>query len=257
MRALVNPNLCLRLLLLIPKTQGVNIQPLDRDLTSTTSNEGTTKTMPPPEGSLRDKDSGGNIPPDDMEPIHTTVDDPLRTGAKYQVDQTQSTRLRYQFLTENKGEPSYEGEPDTQHLVLSTYADVIAFLLSDDEAQKSEEEILGADKPTSSTAPHTEVSDSDSFNEDILKKYDNTLPLTECQLEKHEEVVVNYADLKASIDGYYDENITQKDQTDKLVEASMSSLEKSHTTTSDIFKGLMSSLSFLKKSTMLLRMTLP
>ncbi|GJR39798.1 hypothetical protein Tco_1215482 [Tanacetum coccineum] len=128
----------------------------------------TAKTTPRPEGSLRDKDLGGNIPPDDMEPIHTTVTDPSGTGAKYQVDQTQSTRLRYQSLTENKGEPSYEGEPDTQPLVLSTYADVIAFLLSDDEAQKSEEEILGAD-------------------------------------------------LKASIDGYYDENITHKDQTDKLL----------------------------------------
>ncbi|GKA74170.1 hypothetical protein Tco_0780472 [Tanacetum coccineum] len=65
-------------------------------------------------------------------------------GAKYQVDQTQSTRLRYQSLTENKGKPLHEGEMDTQPLVLSTYADVRAFLLSDDEAQESEEDILGA-----------------------------------------------------------------------------------------------------------------
>ncbi|GKA24673.1 hypothetical protein Tco_0710706, partial [Tanacetum coccineum] len=35
----------------------------------------------------------GNIPPDDMEPIHTPVIDPSGTGAKYQVDETQSTRL--------------------------------------------------------------------------------------------------------------------------------------------------------------------
>ncbi|GJW88460.1 hypothetical protein Tco_0163800 [Tanacetum coccineum] len=52
--------------------------------------------------------------------------------------------MRYQSLTENKGKPSHEGELDTQPLVLSTYADVRAFLLSDNEAQESEEDILGA-----------------------------------------------------------------------------------------------------------------
>ncbi|GJW27242.1 hypothetical protein Tco_0041053 [Tanacetum coccineum] len=65
-----------------PKVSGGNIQPLDRDITSTNSNEGTAKTTPHPEGSLRDKDSAGNIPPADMEPIHPTVVDLSRTGAK-------------------------------------------------------------------------------------------------------------------------------------------------------------------------------
>ncbi|GJQ98084.1 hypothetical protein Tco_0009223 [Tanacetum coccineum] len=167
-----------------PKDLGGNIQPLDRDLTSTTSGEGTTKTTSRPEGSLGDKDLGGNIPPTDMEPIHPTVTDLSRVGAKYQVDQTHSTRLR-------------------------------SFLLYDDKAQKSEKDILG------------DASDTDSSCDDILKKYDNILPLVECQLvkylrkmsnalfakitednwEKHREAVVNYADLKASIDDYYDENI--------------------------------------------------
>nr|GEX30327.1 retrovirus-related Pol polyprotein from transposon TNT 1-94 [Tanacetum cinerariifolium] len=44
----------------------------------------TAKTMSRPEGSLGDKDSGGNIPPADIEPIHTTVADPSGAGAKYQ-----------------------------------------------------------------------------------------------------------------------------------------------------------------------------
>ncbi|GKD53391.1 hypothetical protein Tco_1286778 [Tanacetum coccineum] len=134
-------------------------------------------------------------------PLFTSL---LGLGAKYQVDQTQSTRLRYQSLTKNKGKPSHEGELDTQPLVLSTYADVRAFLLSDDEAQESKEDILGAgeemdeepqaasiaethhqspppqaDKPQSSHAPSTEASDTDSSCDDILKKYDNILPLTE------------------------------------------------------------------------------
>ncbi|GJU78251.1 hypothetical protein Tco_1275321 [Tanacetum coccineum] len=175
--------------------------------------------------------------------------------------------MRYQSLTKNEGKPSHDGELDTQPLVLSTYADLRAFLLSDDEAQESEEDILGAgeemdeepqaasiaeiqhqspppqaDKPQSSHAPSTEASDTDSSCDDILKKYENILPLTERQLvkylrkmlnalfakiiednwEKHKEVAVNYADLKASIDDYYDENIAHRDQTDKLVEATES-----------------------------------
>nr|GEU73986.1 hypothetical protein [Tanacetum cinerariifolium] len=47
-----------------------------------------------------------------------------------------------------------------------------------------------------------------------------------------------YANLKASIDKYYDVNIAHRDQTDKLVEASISSLDKSSTTISDLYKGL-------------------
>ncbi|GJV50627.1 hypothetical protein Tco_1446368 [Tanacetum coccineum] len=62
--------------------------------------------------------------------------------------------------------------------------------------------------------------------------------ITEKQLEQHEEAVVSYSDLKASIDQYYDENIAHRDQIDKLVEASMSSLDKSNTTISDLYKGL-------------------
>nr|GEU31502.1 hypothetical protein [Tanacetum cinerariifolium] len=69
---------------------------------------------------------------------------PEGTYAKYQMDQTQSTRLRYQSLPENKGKPSHEGELYIRPLVLSTYADVRAFLLSDDEDQKSKKDILGA-----------------------------------------------------------------------------------------------------------------
>ncbi|GKD67593.1 hypothetical protein Tco_1321683, partial [Tanacetum coccineum] len=45
--------------------------------------------------------------------------------------------------------------------------------------------------------------------------------VSEDNWENHEEAAVNYANLKASIDDYYDENIAHRDQTDKLVEASM------------------------------------
>ncbi|GKA41804.1 hypothetical protein Tco_0734464 [Tanacetum coccineum] len=111
-----------------------------------TLNEGTTKTTPHLEGSLGDKDLGGNIPPADMELIHTPVADPLGTSAKYQVDETQSTRLRYRSLTKTKGKTSSEVEPDTEPLKLQTYADIQAFLLSNDELDKEsdEEEVLAA-----------------------------------------------------------------------------------------------------------------
>ncbi|GJU25375.1 hypothetical protein Tco_1163996 [Tanacetum coccineum] len=76
------------------------------------------------------------------------------------------------------------------------------------------------DKPESSHAQDTDESDSNSSSPE-LKKYDNILPLTERQLvkylrkvsrvlfhritedqwEKHEEAVVSYADLRASIEG--------------------------------------------------------
>ncbi|GKC37302.1 hypothetical protein Tco_1049686, partial [Tanacetum coccineum] len=62
--------------------------------------------------------------------------------------------------------------------------------------------------------------------------------IIEKQWEQHEEAEVSYADLKASIDQYYDDNIAHRDQTEKLVEASMSSLDKSSTTISDLYKGL-------------------
>nr|GEY05231.1 hypothetical protein [Tanacetum cinerariifolium] len=48
-------------------------------------NEGMTKTTPCPEGLLRDKDSCGNIPPANMEPIHIPVVDPSGTGAKVSI----------------------------------------------------------------------------------------------------------------------------------------------------------------------------
>ncbi|GKC78457.1 hypothetical protein Tco_1129231 [Tanacetum coccineum] len=62
--------------------------------------------------------------------------------------------------------------------------------------------------------------------------------ITKKQWEQHKEEAVSYVDLKASIDQYYDENIAHRDQTDKLVEASMSSLDRSITTISDLYKGL-------------------
>ncbi|GJU42445.1 hypothetical protein Tco_1195402 [Tanacetum coccineum] len=167
-----------------------------------TPDDDTAKTTPHPKGSLGDKEFGGNIPPADMEPIHTPVTDLLGTGAKYQEDETQSSRLRYQSLTKNK--------------------DVRAINLSEDEAQESNEEVLAAgddmdedpqdDKEVRTPSPkqdqpessHVQESASNSSSPDLKK-------ITEKQWEQHKEATVSYADLKASVDQYYDENIAYRD----------------------------------------------
>nr|GEZ25839.1 copia protein [Tanacetum cinerariifolium] len=166
--------------------------------------ESTTKTTPRPEGSCRDKDSVGNKPPADMKPQNPTDADLSGTNAKYQEDETQSSRLRYQSVTKNEGEPSYEGDPDNQPMLL-TYADVRAILLSGDEAQESEEDILGAGK---------------------------------CHVCCLKEAVVHYVNLKGSIDDYNNKNIAYIDQTSQLVKASMSSLKQSSSTITNLYESL-------------------
>ncbi|GKB50970.1 retrovirus-related pol polyprotein from transposon TNT 1-94, partial [Tanacetum coccineum] len=98
-----------------PKDSGGNIQSADKRLPSTVSNEGTVKTMLLPEGSHGDKDSEGFKQP--------------------------TARLRYRSLIKNKGNTSSEVEPDSETLQLTTFADVQALLLSDDEmVQESDED---------------------------------------------------------------------------------------------------------------------
>nr|GEW54352.1 copia protein [Tanacetum cinerariifolium] len=136
--------------------------------------------------------------------LPSTLDEGTRTSAKYQEDQTQSSRLRYQSVTKNEGEPSYEGDPDNQPMLL-TYADVRAILLSEDEAQESEEGILGAGK---------------------------------CHVCCLKEAVVHYVNLKASIDDYNNKNIAYINQTAQLVKASMSSLKQSSSTITNLYESL-------------------
>ncbi|GJT83921.1 hypothetical protein Tco_1058263 [Tanacetum coccineum] len=64
------------------------------------------------------------------------------------------------------------------------------------------------------------------------------LRITEDQWAQHKEVVVSYAVLRASIEGYYKENVDHKDQTDKLVHATMDCLDKNSTERADLLKAL-------------------
>nr|GEX05424.1 hypothetical protein [Tanacetum cinerariifolium] len=75
-----------------------NVQPVDRGLPFTASDEGATKTTSFPEGPRRENDSDGLKRPDDMKPQTNHVVDPSGTDAKYQEDETQFTRLRMKWL---------------------------------------------------------------------------------------------------------------------------------------------------------------
>ncbi|GJR36615.1 hypothetical protein Tco_1212299 [Tanacetum coccineum] len=130
----------------------------------------------------------------------------------------------------------------------------------DEDTQADEEEHKSpptTDKSEPSPTQDTQESDYNSTSPD-LKKYDNILPLTERQLVKylrkvsrvlfnrlteeqwaqHEEVVVSYADLKASIEGYYEENVNHIEQTDKVIDAAMNSLDKNSITRGDLLNAL-------------------
>ncbi|GKE33859.1 hypothetical protein Tco_1453181, partial [Tanacetum coccineum] len=162
----------------------------------------------------------------------------LLTGIK--VDETQSTRLRCQTLTKNKGKTSYEVEPDHETLQLTTLADIQAYLLSEDELgqESDKEEVFAAgddmeedtqaneeehkspspnkDKTEPSDTPETQVSDSDSSSSN-LKKYENILSLTESQLVK---------------------NVDHKEQSDKVIDAAMNSLDKNSIARGDLLNAL-------------------
>ncbi|GKD08844.1 hypothetical protein Tco_1188529 [Tanacetum coccineum] len=168
------------------KDSGVNVQPINKGLPSTVSDEGTVKTTPLPEGLHMDKDSEIFKPPADMEPLTTPVADPTRIDAKYQADQTQSARLRYRSLTKNKEESEDE---------IFEAGDEM-----DEEVQPTNEEETHSpspnkEQPESSRAQDTE-SDSDSSCPKVLKKYDNW--------EKHKEAVASYVDLKSKIKRFHD-----------------------------------------------------
>ncbi|GJW89021.1 hypothetical protein Tco_0164361 [Tanacetum coccineum] len=138
-----------------PKDSGGNVQPADKGLPSTAFDEGMVKTTPLPEGPRRDKDSEGLKPPADMELQTNHVIDPSGTDAEYQVDENQSTRLRYHSLTENEGKTSSE--------------------------ESDNEEVFAAREEIDEYIPPTDESASDSSSPK-LKKYDNIMPLTERQL---------------------------------------------------------------------------
>nr|GEV70872.1 uncharacterized mitochondrial protein AtMg00810-like [Tanacetum cinerariifolium] len=153
-----------------------NDQPLDRDLTFMTFNEGTAKTTPRSEGS----------------PI---------------------------ILFEEEAQESDEE-------VLATGDDM-------DEDPRDDKEVRTSSLKQDQHAPsHVQESASDSSSPD-LRRFDNILPLIKRKLIKYLRKIS-----RALVDQYYDENIAHRDQTNKLMEVFISSLDRSSTTISHLYKGL-------------------
>ncbi|GJY66023.1 hypothetical protein Tco_0468261 [Tanacetum coccineum] len=178
------------------------------------SDEGTVKTTPLPKGPRGDKDSKGLKPPADMEPLTNLSDDQdVFEDGENMDEYNQADEEEHQSLLPNKEQPE---------------------------------------------SSHAQESDSDSSFPDALRKYDNILPLIERQLVKylrkvsrvlygritedqwaqHEEDAISYADLRAFIEGYCEENVDHRDQTDKLVQGTMNCLDKNSTERADLLKAL-------------------
>nr|GEX62989.1 hypothetical protein [Tanacetum cinerariifolium] len=149
------------------------------------------------------------------------------------VDQTQSTRLRYQSLPENKGKPSHEGEEMDEEPQVSGIAET-----------HHQSPPPQADKPQSSHALSTKASDTNSSSDDIFKKYDNILPLTKRRLVKYLRKMSDELFTRISEDNW---KKREEAATVKLVEASMSSLDKSNNTINDLYKGLNFIIDLLKE----------
>nr|GEW77528.1 hypothetical protein [Tanacetum cinerariifolium]GEX40662.1 hypothetical protein [Tanacetum cinerariifolium] len=130
-----------------------------------------------------------------MKPIHPTIADPSGTGAEYQ-------------------------ESDEEE-VIAAGDDMEEETQADEVEHQSPS--LNKDKLKPSHTLATQESDSDSSIPD-LKKFDNTLPLTERQLIKYLR--------------YYEENINHREQTDKLVKATMDLLDKTATNRVNLLNAL-------------------
>ncbi|GJZ82142.1 hypothetical protein Tco_0647136 [Tanacetum coccineum] len=167
-----------------PKDLRGNDQLADKGLPSTASYEGTTKTTPRPEGPLRDKESGGNKPPTDMEPINPTVADPSGIGA-------------------NDKEEVFEAGED----------------MDKDTQADTEFQSLPPNADNHESSPIQDTNESTFDSSPNLKKFDNILPHS-----------------KAT--GYYEENINHKEQTDKVIDATMNSLDKNSIERGDLLNAL-------------------
>ncbi|GJS33725.1 hypothetical protein Tco_0532107 [Tanacetum coccineum] len=207
-------------------------------------------------GHLGTKTQGGNKSPADMELINPTVADISGTGEHSYEREPYIKAIQLKTFG------------DVQALLLS----------GDETVQESDEEEVfeagedmdedtQADTKVQSPSPNTDkpesfpIQDTDESTSDSspdLKKFDNILPFAERQLVKflrkvsrvlfnkitktqwaqHEEAVVSYVDLKAAIEGYYEENINHIEQTNKDIDAAMNSLDKNSIARSDLINAL-------------------
>ncbi|GJZ56403.1 hypothetical protein Tco_0611596 [Tanacetum coccineum] len=138
--------------------------------------------------------------------------------------------------------------------VETTMFDIYALLIDskDELKEASDDNVFESlsppkEQPESSKAKETDASDSRN-----IQHVSNVLyaQVTKDHWEKHEEVAASYADLKDTMEGYYEENVDHRDQADKLVKKTMNHLDKISQA------GVDERAKLLKESLKLLRLTL-
>ncbi|GKA41267.1 hypothetical protein Tco_0733860 [Tanacetum coccineum] len=136
--------------------------------------------------------------------------------------------LRDDDLQEDSDDDVFEAGDDIDEDIPDPDTEETQTHYSTDHTTKEEHQSpsLTKEQSESSHAQEIDESNSDSSFPKVLKSYDNILPLTKRGLEKHEEATISYADLKATIEGYYEENVDHRYQTDKLVKETMDNLDK-------------------------------
>ncbi|GJU18010.1 hypothetical protein Tco_1145976 [Tanacetum coccineum] len=112
-----------------------NRQLADIGLPATHPDEGISKTKPLPEGTNIDPTDSERLKPladkDSSTPLVTALS---RTDAKYQMEETHSSRFEVSVPNQHQGKTSFEVELDTETLLLTTAADIQA-LLEDSEGE--------------------------------------------------------------------------------------------------------------------------
>nr|GEW35495.1 hypothetical protein [Tanacetum cinerariifolium] len=184
-----------------PQDPERNIQLAGTGLPSTLD-EGTLKSRFLPEGTKSDpKDSVGNK-------------QPIDTGLPSMVSDKGAAKTMP--LPEGPlGDKDSEGNktPDDMEPINPTVADLLGTgaKYQDELTQESDDDVLEAGE---------DMDEDTQADEEEYHKVSRVLfnMLTEDQWEKHEEAAVSYADLQASIEGYYKENVDHREQTAKLVQ---------------------------------------
>ncbi|GJT32177.1 hypothetical protein Tco_0922596 [Tanacetum coccineum] len=196
-----------------------NIQLASMGLHSTLD-EGTRKSQPLPEGTTTDpKDSAGNDQPTHRDLTFTASDE----GAAKTMS----------FPEGPCGDKDSEGLKPPAHMEPQTNpaADLSGTNANDDDVFED-----GEDMEEDTQADEEEHQQLVKYLRKGFKVLFNRL--TEEQWAQHAEATISYADLKAAIEGYYEENIDHKEQTDRVIDAAINSLNKNNIARGDILIAL-------------------
>ncbi|GKC13369.1 hypothetical protein Tco_1010151 [Tanacetum coccineum] len=189
-----------------PKDSGGNVQPIDKRLPSTVSDEGTGRTKPLPEGPHEDKDSKR-----------------LKLG-----------------ITNPSCKTSSKVEPDSQTLVLTTAAEVQALFLFDDDLDKSEDDEFEHQSLThhkeqlkSSQARDTDAYDSESSScSETFRPYDNFVPVPKRETMKNiDKIIKAGVDKRAKLLKSLNK-VSKTLEADSALKAEMKKIDESNNTTS-------------------------